>query len=299
VIAAGDWIARRGDLQRQLAPDAVVRFGAPLTSKAFNAWLGDRRDIPQIVVDESGWRDPEASARLVIHGSAASAASGLRGMVAPAPASWMEAWRTIDLRIRLHLDLPFPSEPGVARATAEALPEGAILYVASSMPIRDVDAFFPNVDRRIRIVANRGANGIDGLISSALGSYAGTGKPVFALTGDLSLLHDLTAVATARRLGLPITILLVNNDGGGIFHFLPQAGFPEHFDTTLVMPSGLDFGAVISGFGVEHRLVESHGDLIEALGEGATTPRVIEVRTDRHENEALHRSLWARIAADV
>src|SRR5512141_104191 len=145
---------------------------------------------------------------------------------------------------------PFP-------ALAEALPDGAVLWAGSSMPVRDMDAWLPSTDRAIAVRSNRGANGIDGVISSALGAAA-TGAPTALVIGDVSFLHDATALGTARQLGLSLAIVLVDNDGGGIFSFLPQAqpaaavpgtGLPEHYEQLFGTPHGTDMEAVGRAFG--------------------------------------------------
>lgn len=218
-------------------------------------------------------------------------------LVKPAPADWAADWTAAENAAReaLNNQLAFPSEPAVVAVLADAIPDETTLYVASSMPIRDVDAFFPSIDRRVRILSNRGANGIDGLISSGLGAAA-EGRPVLVLSGDLSLLHDLTALGTAARFDLPVTIVVINNDGGGIFHFLPQAAFPEHFERLLGTPHGTDFQAAADLFGIDYHLVESETALNNLVATAAQHPRLVEIRTNRVENVAIHERAWRAVA---
>ena len=297
VITTGDPLARSGRFDADLAPEVVIRFGAIPTSKAVSTWLADHPQIPQIVVDDAGWRDPGASAASVVRSDPTSFAEHLTGMVDPAPSEWAAAWERADQKARAALtaSLVFPSEPAVVAALAKVVPDGATLYVGSSMPVRDVDAFFPSLDRRVRFLSNRGANGIDGLISSGLGAAA-AGEPVIVLSGDLSLLHDLTALGTAARFALPITVIVVNNDGGGIFHFLPQAAFPEYFERLLGTPHGTDFQAAADLFGIEHHLVDHEKVFQDLVGTTTDHPRLIEVRTDRTENVAVHDRAWQAVA---
>ena len=159
---------------------------------------------------------------------------------------------------------------------ADFLPDGGILWAGSSMPVRDMDAWLPAGSRAIRPLASRGANGIDGVVSSALGAAA-TGAPVALVIGDVALLHDLSGLVAARRLGLAATIVVVNNDGGGIFSFLPQAtaarpdaGLPEHFEELFGTPHGIELGPLVVALGAEHRTV-TPAELrpaLEALPEG-------------------------------
>lgn len=296
VVTTGDVLARIGRIDDALLPQAVIRFGAPPTSKALTNWLATHADIPQIVVDEAGWRDPGMSASMMVRSDPVAFATLLTDRVEASPVTWATAWLKADraARAALHSAAGFPTEPGVVTALADALPHRSLLYVASSMPVRDLDAFFPAVDRDIRIVANRGANGIDGFVSSALGAAA-TGAAVVALAGDLSLLHDLTALGTAGRLGMPLTVVVVNNDGGGIFHFLPQARFPDYFERLLGTPHGTDFGTAADLFGVGYHLVDDADVFRGLVGVPSDGPRLIEVRTDRHTNVAVHDAAWRAV----
>jgi len=289
VIAAGDALFRKGRIPG--LPEAILRLGAPPTSRAFTAWLEEHPQVPQIVVDEVGERDPSRTARLMITADPVGFAEALS--VEPAAAGWAEAWTDADGNARGALaGLPFPSEPAVVQTLAERLPAHSNLYVASSMPVRDVDLFFPCVDRPVRMLANRGANGIDGLVSSGLGASA-AGAATFVLAGDLSALHDLGALATAARLRLPVTIIVVNNDGGGIFSFLPQSKLPRHFERVFSTPHGLSFVPVAEALGLRAIGVERYDQFVSALGEPG--PLLIEVMTDRDANVRLHEEALARV----
>ena len=165
------------------------------------------------------------------------------------------------------------------------------------MPVRDLDAWLPGSSRAIRPLANRGANGIDGVVSSALGAAAADVGPVALVVGDLSFLHDLNALVAAKLHGLSATIVLVNNDGGGIFSFLPQAradvpgtGLPEHYEELFGTPHGIDVGPIVEALGGVHRPVGARG-LRTALAESlvATGITVLELRTERTRNAELHR----------
>ena len=298
VITTGDPLSRVGRLDEDLRPEAVIRLGATPTSNALSTWLADHPEIPQIVVDDAGWRDPGASATTMVRCDPVSFARQLAGVIETAPSGWATAWLGADRAARAGLtsSLTFPSEPAVVAALAEAIPDDTILYVGSSMPVRDVDAFFPSTDRRVRILSNRGANGIDGLISSGLGASA-NGRPVVILSGDLSLLHDLTALGTAARFELPVTVIVLNNNGGGIFHFLPQADFPDHFERLLGTPHGTDFQAAADLFGIEHHQVEDDAVFKELVRTSTKRPRLIEVRTDRTANVAVHEKAWRAATA--
>jgi 2-succinyl-5-enolpyruvyl-6-hydroxy-3-cyclohexene-1-carboxylate synthase len=299
VVASGDWLARRGDLDGELLPEVVLRFGAPPTSKSLNSWLTANRQIPQILVDDTGWRDPGASASTILRANGVPVAHALADAVSPVDPGWLDSWRSVDDAIASLLDVPFPSEPAAAQALNHGLPDGSLLYVASSMPIRIVDGYFRPTETDLRILGNRGANGIDGFISSALGAATGTARPTFAYCGDLSLLHDLTALVTAGRLEIPLTMVLVNNDGGGIFHLLPQVDYPEWFERHLGTPHGLDFARISDAFGIEHHLPTNQAELAGLISTPANATRLIEIQTDRAESADLLREMWNRVAGLV
>lgn len=288
-IVRGDVLARL-DLLDQLDPTAVLRFGAIPTSKALMEWMGRRTDLPQVVVDTGGWRDPLASGSIFIRTDPGSFATQLAEQAPRGAAGWRDRWVGMDEAItEAFSELPWPSEPAAAHAVI-ANRAGADVWVGSSMPIRDLDAFGGATGPRV--FGHRGANGIDGLLSAAIGDAAATGSPVIALVGDLSFLHDVGALVTARWLGVELTIIVVNNRGGGIFHFLPQADQPGPFEL-LTTPHDLDLGAVASGFGATYHLAQTEEELRVRM-ERATGLSVIEVRTDRDENVAVHAALWER-----
>ena len=168
------------------------------------------------------------------------------------------------------------------------------------MPIRDVDAFASS-GRALRVFTNRGVNGIDGVTSTALGVAAGSGKPTALLIGDVALLHDLTAWLTARAHGLSLTVLVVNNDGGGIFHFLPVAERTPHFEALFGTPHGLDFRPVADLYGLKYVFTKTRDAYREALQASLELAGVtlIEVKTEREANLILHRDIWRAVSQEL
>ncbi len=166
------------------------------------------------------------------------------------------------------------------------------------MPVRDVETFWPVRDRPPRVLAHRGANGIDGTVSAAFGAAA-AGAPVVLHIGDVALVHDIGALLSATRLGLTLTIVLVDNGGGAIFDFLAVATQADAFEEHVATPTGLDFERVAALFGLGYRAPRSVGDLEAALRDAATadTTTLIHVRTERAANVALHRDVWRAVAA--
>jgi len=294
LLAATDWL--------EAAPPAfVIRFGARPTSAALATWLERHPEIPQVVITPTGWPDPMASADLVLR-SGIAAATGPLGSARPAPEGWLSRWKSADAAAttaaRTAIDeAATTSEPGVVAAVHDGLGEGSMLWAASSMPIRDVDSYFPVSGRAVTIQANRGANGIDGFISTALGA-ASNGTPTTALAGDLSMLHDIGALAAVSRLGIPLTIVVVNNDGGGIFHFLEPAGH-KHFEHHFGTPHGLSFSAIAASFGVDAVAVDDMRDVTDIVAAAGEQPKLVEVMTDRTTNVEVHRQISAAVREAV
>jgi 2-succinyl-5-enolpyruvyl-6-hydroxy-3-cyclohexene-1-carboxylate synthase len=275
-----------------------VRCGDLPTSKALRAWLaalGD--DAVQVALDaESAWQDPAGAAQLVLAAHPAATLAAAEGEIARAGDEWLERWRAADAGAASRIAEVLRgelSEPQVTRVLAERLPADATLFVASSMPVRDVERFTPVRDDPPRTLSNRGANGIDGTVSSAFGAAAVSDGPVVALVGDVALAYDIGGLLCHTRLGLSLTIVLLNNDGGGIFEFLPIAGEQDAFEEHVATPHGLDFAHAAAFYGCEHVLAESldaFRELLDgAIGSAGTT--LIEVRTDRAENLALHQRI--------
>jgi len=183
-------------------------------------------------------------------------------------------------------------------AAAGVLEPGTLVWTASSMPVRDVEAFWPAGPERTRFLANRGANGIDGTIASAAGAARATGAPVLVLTGELALLHDIGGLLAARRAGIELTILCVDNSGGGIFDFLPVAGSADRaaYETHVATPAGLDLETLSALAAMAYRPVSTDAEIRQAVADG---PGLVHVRTDRAVNVEVHREIAERVSAGL
>jgi len=299
VVAHYDALLRAPGWTAAHRPELVVRFGDTPTSKPLRAWLAEAR---QIVVDPHAvWHEPTRGAERVIVSAAVPLAHALAAAIADEvrpDRAWIDSWRRADALVAPALSAqPDPFEPKVYVALAEALPPGALVWVSSSMPIRDLETFFPTTEKPMRFLSNRGANGIDGVVSSALGAAAASNGHAYVLIGELALLHDIGALLAAPRLGLELTIVCVNNGGGGIFDFLPVAEHAEAeaYEKLVATPSGIDLGRLAHGIGLRHALAATPEELRAAVAE----PGLIEVRTDRARNVALHRELFASLARQL
>jgi 2-succinyl-5-enolpyruvyl-6-hydroxy-3-cyclohexene-1-carboxylate synthase len=294
VIGYGDALAQAGFLE-SVAPETAIRFGPLPVSKAITTWLAARPGAEYAVVDTTCWPDPGGRAR-VVQADPAETATALAGRLdAPSDPGWLESWLMADAAAATALR-PNPgfTELGAIETVLRSTPEPATVWIASSMPIRHVDLVLGSVDRRLELFGNRGASGIDGFISSALGSAAVSGKHTVAVAGDLSLLYDLTALAWAGRSGANITIVVVNNDGGGIFSLLPQAPLPE-FEELFATPHGLDFADAASWAGVEYTLATGASELAAAVARTGAGPHLVEVQFERAAGAAAYRDAVAGV----
>jgi 2-succinyl-5-enolpyruvyl-6-hydroxy-3-cyclohexene-1-carboxylate synthase len=267
------------------------------------------------VVDESPiWSDPFRAAMDVIQADPRVtcemllAAMHQPGAGAPGAADpeWTRRWQRLGARVRqavqdrlAAIDEPF--EGKVFARLGDLLPDGATLYVGNSMPVRDLDTFFPATAARIRVLGNRGASGIDGTISSALGVAAGGDGPVVLVLGDLAFYHDMNGLLAAKLYRLNATIVLLNNDGGGIFSFLPQAGCPDHFEMLFGTPTGLEFRHAADMYGASFVRADEWAAFDDAVRRGGAAPglKIVEMRTDRTRNVDLHRQVWAAVEEEV
>jgi 2-succinyl-5-enolpyruvyl-6-hydroxy-3-cyclohexene-1-carboxylate synthase len=312
-IARYDALLRVDRLAEELTPDLVLRVGDLPVSKPLRGWLAGLREVRQIALDPEGaWQDPDAAVSLSLPLDPAETLSALgefvgmdEGPQAAAP-EWLAAWRAADesaaAAIQGVVATAGLSEPGVAAELGALLPAEATLFVASSMPVRDIETFWPARTDPPRVLCNRGANGIDGTISSAFGAAAANGaRPTVLLIGDVALAHDIGGLLAARRLGLKLTIVALENGGGGIFDFLEVARSPlatAHYEAHVATPAGLDLAAVASLYGLGHERpqdLRSFRTAIESAlaGTGST---IVEVRTERSANVELHRRVWDAVA---
>jgi 2-succinyl-5-enolpyruvyl-6-hydroxy-3-cyclohexene-1-carboxylate synthase len=214
---------------------------------------------------------------------------------------WVDAWLDAEARARAAIDELLdgwedPFEGRIARDLVAGLPAGAHLVVASSMPVRDVESFAPPRDG-LRVLANRGVNGIDGFTSTALGIASSATGPTVALLGDLCFLHDANGLLGAVERGIDATLVVLDNDGGGIFSFLPQAEDPEHFEALFGTPHGLDLAALAAVHGIPCTEVEKAGGLLAAVTDAITARgvRMVLIRTDRTENVTRHQEAWRAV----
>ncbi len=307
VVSAYDYVARERPLELQ--PELILRFGDMPTSKPLRRWLAAIEGLDQIVVDPAGeWREPTRRAGTIVRADPAATARSLTERLArlrpgaravegsPFATAWLQAELAVCEAVDGRLDeLDELSEPGMWTALGGALRDGDSVFAASSMPVRDLEAFMRQGPEGVRFASNRGANGIDGLVSTSAGLATGSGARTWAVLGDLALFHDLGGLVTARDLP-ELRLIVIDNSGGGIFHFLPQAEAlgEDEFEALLGTPSRLEPERVAELFGISVASPSTPAELEEALAGDA---RMIVVRTERRRNLALHRELSSLAAA--
>ena len=309
VIDSYDAFIRDGDLAESLEPELIIRLGALPVSKPLTQYLEKHRQARHILVDEShDWRDPFRLTSQQFQVSPALFCESLSPAlhVGRSDGEWSRRWRRIAGSSRAALDVALDGcgemfEGKVLSRLAALLPDDSVLFVGNSMPIRDMDSFFPSTHRSIQFMANRGASGIDGVVSSALGVAAVSKQRVVLVIGDISLYHDMNGLLAAKAHGLNATIIVLNNNGGGIFSFLPQADYQDIFEPYFGTPHGLTFGAAAEMYGLDYSLADDWETFDRSVGESLSGKGValIEVPGDRERNVALHREVWETVSAEI
>lgn len=295
-IAHFDLILRDRETAATLRPEVVWRIGELPTSKPLRAWLAGLDAAEHVLfTPDQRWIDPVSRVSQRIVGPLGELFDRIeQDELVPDESDWLDRWSRADSAVAHAIAEPLLgaglSEPATVTALAQFLPPSTTVFVGASMPIRDVEEFFPALHEPPRVMANRGANGIDGTVSSAFGVAAATGGEVVLVLGDVTLAHDIGGLMAARRLGLKLTIVLLNNDGGGIFDFLPVASQGEAFERHVATPTGLDFAHAAALYGCRHHHAATLDELAEALMQslGGTATTIIEVRTERGANRRLH-----------
>ncbi|EUJ44005.1 2-succinyl-5-enolpyruvyl-6-hydroxy-3-cyclohexene-1-carboxylic-acid synthase [Paenilisteria rocourtiae] len=290
-----------------LRPEVVVRFGAMPVSKPLMKWLEALEDVMFYVVDPgAAWKDPIKAVTNMIHCDEHFLVGALTaGWQEKTTNDWMVTWQRLNVKVKTviaaRMEILDRLDEGKLVFEMRAwIPERAGLFIGNSMPIRDIDTYFAQTNKQIRMLANRGANGIDGVVSSALGASL-TEQPMYLLIGDLSFYHDMNGLLMAKKYGLNLTIIVVNNNGGGIFSFLPQASEPKYFETLFGTGADLDFRHTAALYEGDFHEVTDWDEFHDALDRAHFHKGldIIEVKTNRYENVDAHRELWDAIKTAI
>ncbi len=311
VIASSDLLLRDADFAARHAAELVLRIGASPTSKALRLWLEGHPPDELVLIDPERERhDPSGLATRVWHCDpellCAAASERLAGPPPRRSPHWLASWRRAESQAALALDEAFADdaallEPNAVRALADELPDGALLVVSNSMAVRELDAFLPASRRALRVLGNRGASGIDGLVSTALGCAAARAGATLLLTGDLAFLHDAGGLLAAHRHALSLAVVVLDNDGGGIFSYLPIAAQAErvHFEELFRTPHGLDLAPIAAAYGATAVRIGSLAHLRSALKDALVRAGVtlLVVPVDRDRSVEAFRARAAAVAA--
>ncbi|MEO6567273.1 MAG: 2-succinyl-5-enolpyruvyl-6-hydroxy-3-cyclohexene-1-carboxylic-acid synthase [Opitutaceae bacterium] len=301
LIITYDLLLRNPSLVQQLRPQRVLCLGGWPISKVLRAALQQNNAAVLLLSEGAQNRDALHGRTQHLQISLARFAAQLPGTAAT-PGDYHRLWASLDRNARsaLMIKMQAMTEMFEGRATwllAQHLPVGTPIFVANSMPVRDAEYFWPASDRRLRPFFNRGANGIDGTLSTALGVTHG-GVPTVLLTGDLALLHDTNGFLLPSKLSGSLTIVVINNRGGGIFEHLPIAEFDPPFEEFFATPQRVSFEKLCSAYGIPHTMIRDWAHFIELIG---TLPaggiRVLEVRTNRKRDAEMRKQMFTDIAA--
>jgi 2-succinyl-5-enolpyruvyl-6-hydroxy-3-cyclohexene-1-carboxylate synthase len=286
-----------------LSPRLIIRFGDMPTCKPLREWLGALDEARQVVVDPTGgWNEPSRRAETIVRSDPAAVARGLADRCERGAGDWTRTWlrasEAAATEIANELSaLREITEPGTHAALGELYEDGDLVYTASSMPIRDQEAFVPAGPAAVRFLANRGANGIDGLISSGIGAAVASGRPSWIVTGELGLFHDMNGLAALAQASVPVRMVVLDNRGGGIFEFLPQADQIERGEFEALF--GTEVPIALADVTALHHLPHVRLESLDELGDHTRETALIEVPVDRRANVALHRRLAAAAVAAV
>ncbi|WP_102345201.1 2-succinyl-5-enolpyruvyl-6-hydroxy-3-cyclohexene-1-carboxylic-acid synthase [Bacillus sp. Marseille-P3661] len=304
IIDSYDAFLRDEQIATNLIPETVIRFGAMPVSKALTLFLKRNPQIHQFMIDGDGlWRDPTLLTSSVMHADPTLFCEKLVDSFSKndisSDSQWLNTWTAVDQIAGESLqqlgNASEQFEGNVILQLADCLPSDSTLFVGNSMPIRDVDSFFLANEQSIRVLANRGANGIDGTISSALGAST-VSEPLVLVLGDLTFYHDLNGLLAAKLHHLNATIIIINNDGGGIFSFLPQANHPKNFELLFGTPLGLDYRYVVEMYGGQFTRIGDWNDFKDVVQKCIQSKglQVIEIHTNRDTNVQKHREIWQK-----
>ena len=323
VVGGYDLALSSSAIRDSLRPDLIIRVGSDPTSSSLASWLDSWDGVPHLVVSGGGrWKDHAGlSTRVISADPARFMAALLMGKPESIDSSSVGAfqWGEVEADVRKHVSGPLMTprfEGSLVAEVVRRVGSEDVLLVSNSMPVRDVDTFVPAREQSLTVIGNRGASGIDGIVSTAAGVSLASGRRVVAIIGDLALLHDSNGLSSLREPAVRVLLVVLNNDGGGIFHLLPIREFEPAFTPLFATPHGRDLGALATFHGLPHLFLEGRSgrsvSASDADSEGAleldgawTTAMgwegsgMLEVRTDRDQNHARRAEVVEAISSAV
>lgn len=307
VIDSYDTFLYSDEARKQLSPNIILRFGPMPVSKKLSIWLKGLSGTEQYIIDGGiGWRDPlKVGTHMITCDEAVFCKEISSYATQQKDRSWLYSWQKMNKLTKQIINDIIVAEEELYEGKAafelmKRLPPKSTLFIGNSMPIRDVDTFFHCNNNEINLLCNRGANGIDGVVSAALGASVYRSR-LYLLIGDLSFFHDLNGLLAAKMYDLSITIILMNNNGGGIFSHLPQAQHPKYFETLFGTPTDLNFHHAVEMYGGTHTKIKSWDQFQLAIKKAPLDGglHVIEVPTDRQKNVQKLRFILEQVSREI
>ncbi|MEQ6354406.1 2-succinyl-5-enolpyruvyl-6-hydroxy-3-cyclohexene-1-carboxylic-acid synthase [Lysinibacillus sp. M3] len=304
MITTYDAIMKSEDFKALVKPDTVLRLGAQPVSKFIMQFITKSQPDAYIVVDEDPmFRDATGASTHFVHASIGEWLTQLEVSETALEAAYLAEWQDandIALEYIEHYSDGAIDEGAMVSRLLKMIPNGSDIFVSSSMPVRDIDTFLMATPKDLRIIANRGTNGIDGVVSTAMGFSQGNNRETYLLIGDLAFLHDVNGLIASRYQECNLTIIVMNNDGGGIFSYLPQSTVEAHYEDLFGTPTALEFFDIANMYGMDYIRVDDISELSVKFTTMKKRPmRLIEIFTNREENVYAHRALWNRINAGL
>lgn len=306
LITNFDAVLRSNKFSGKHKPDIIIQFGRTVTSKTLEEYFNECNS-PRFMINEFGdWFDPSNKANGVYACKPFLFCEKInerleKGKFLRKESNWLYEFKAADIkannvRIKIIEHAKFPNEGRVIKELIDALPDDINLMLSNSMPVRDFDYFAPRTDKKISVFNNRGASGIDGITSTALGILADSGKPTLLLTGDMAFYYDLNGLLAAKKYSLPLVIVLVNNNGGGIFEVLPISDYGKVFKEYFIASHHLDFAPFVKGYGGNYKLIQSWEDFSSSIKKAFKQKKftVLEIKTNAKKSLKNRRLYWAK-----
>ena len=311
VIANFEGLFRSDNFTKKYKPDLIIQFGRTITSKGLDLYL-EKSKSPRFLINEYGdWFDPSNRAAAaytckpyLFCREAVNHLSNDIGKVVST--DWLNAFQELDkksfsVKKKIIQQSKFPNETRIIPEIVSIIPEGSNLMISNSMPIRDFDYFAQIIDKDFFIYNNRGASGIDGIISTAMGIYSSEKRPTVLLTGDLAFYYDMNSLLSAKRHSIPLIIILINNNGGGIFEILPISGYGKLFKDFFIAPHDLNFKNFVESYGGNFKKIISWEDFRKNFLSAfkANKFSVLEIKTDAVKSHQLRLKYWNEVAKKI
>ncbi|WP_243291137.1 2-succinyl-5-enolpyruvyl-6-hydroxy-3-cyclohexene-1-carboxylic-acid synthase [Bacillus sp. FJAT-47783] len=306
IIENYDTILKDEHLHHLLQPELIIRFGAMPVSKALSLFIQKHSHLEQFVIDQGGgWRDPSLLAQHHLQCSEKVFCDEISARInEQKDGSWLYQWKKANQIVQSLVSDVTGGREGLFEGRLyielqKLLPDECNVVIGNSMPIRDVDTFFQSSEKNVHLYANRGANGIDGIVSTALGISAASNRPTYLIIGDLSFYHDINGLLAGKMHDINITILIVNNNGGGIFSFLPQSSEKKHFETLFGTPTNLKFEYAAKMYEFEYEKIEAWNELHKHFIDEHSGIRLLEIVTNRHNRVDIHRNFIQSVSQEI